>query len=193
MKILLRDVRLAFPALWTATAPAAGGTPAFSASFLLSKTHKQLPELRAAIKQLAADKWGAKADAILKGLLATDKLCLHDGDAKSGYEGFEGHLFVSTRSKVRPSVFDGQRNELTEADGKPYSGCYVNASIELWAQDNQYGKRVNAQLRGVQFLRDGDAFSGGTRPADADEFDEIAVPSGSEPEAAESGGDSLLG
>jgi hypothetical protein len=134
-----------------------------------------------------------KAEAILKGLAATDKLCLHDGDAKSGYEGFEGNLFISARSKVRPSVFDGQRNELTEADGKPYSGCYVNVSLELWAQDNQFGKRINAQLRGVQFLRDGDAFSGGTRPADADEFDEIAVASGSEPEAAESNGDSLLG
>lgn len=84
-------------------------------------------------------------------------------------------MYVSARSKTRPSVFDQQRQELTESDGKPYSGCYVNASIELWAQDNDFGKRVNAQLRGVQFLRDGDAFGGGARPADADEFDEIAV------------------
>jgi len=101
---------------------------------------------------------------------------LHDGDAKAEYEGFEGNKFVSARAKVRPTVFDQQRQELSEADGKPYSGCYVNASIELWAQDNSFGKRINAQLRGVQFLRDGDAFAGGSRPADADEFDEIAAP-----------------
>ena len=100
---------------------------------------------------------------------------MHDGDSKAEYEGFEGNFFISSRAKVRPSVFDGQRQELTQADGKPYSGCYVNASIELWAQDNSFGKRINAQLRGVQFLRDGDAFAGGGQPADADEFDELGV------------------
>jgi hypothetical protein len=176
MKILLRDVRLAFPNLWKATAPKGGGEMAFSASFLLAPTHKQIKELETAMKALAKEKWGAKGDAVYKAMESSDKLCLHDGDAKAEYEGFEGNKFVSSRSKVRPSVFDGQRAELTEADGKPYSGCFVNASIELWAQDNSYGKRINAQLRGVQFLRDGDAFAGGGKAADADEFDEIGVP-----------------
>lgn len=176
MRILLRDVRLAFPSLWQATAPKGGGEAAFSASFLMPKTHKQLAELAAAFKTLAKEKWGAKADSVYKALEAADKLCLHDGDGKAEYEGFEGNKYVSSRSKTRPSVFDGQRQELTQADGKPYSGCFVNASIELWAQDNSFGKRINAQLRGVQFLRDGDAFAGGGQPADADEFDEISAP-----------------
>ena len=176
MKLLLRDVRLAFPNLWKATAPKGGGEEAFSASFLLEPKHKQIPELKKLMLSLAKEKWGAKADAVYKALEASDKVALHNGDSKSEYDGFEGNFYVSTRSKVRPSVFDGQRNELTEADGKPYSGCFVNASIELWAQDNSYGKRINAQLRGVQFLRDGDAFAGGGKPADADEFDEIGAP-----------------
>jgi Protein of unknown function (DUF2815) len=176
MKILLRDVRLAFPNLWKASAPKGGGEEAFSASFLLPATHKQLPEIKKALAAVAAEKWGAKGTSVYKALEAGDKLCLHDGDGKADYEGFEGNLYVSTRSKVRPSVFDGQRQELSEADGKPYSGCFVNASIELWAQDNAYGKRINAQLRGVQFLRDGDAFAGGGKAADADEFDDIAAP-----------------
>jgi hypothetical protein len=175
MRILVRDVRLAFPNLWKATSPAGGGEAAFSASFILPKTHKQLPEIRKAIAELAAAKWGAKSAAVLKALEANDKTALHDGDSKAEYEGFEGNLYISSRSKIRPSVFDGQRNELSEADGKPYSGCYVNASIELWAQDNSYGKRVNAQLRGVQFLKDGDRFAGGGSAADSDEFDEIGA------------------
>ena len=175
MRILLKDVRLAFPNLWKATAPKGGGEAAFSASLLMPKTHKQVVELKAAFKSLAKDKWASKADAILKAMEAGDKLCLHDGDGKADYEGFEGNVYVSARSKIRPSVFDGQRQELQEADGKPYSGCYVNASIELWAQDNDYGKRINAQLRGVQFLRDGDAFAGGGQAADKDEFDEISA------------------
>lgn len=175
MRLILRDVRLAFPSLWKATAPKGGGEAAFSASFLMPKTHKQLAELRTALKAVAKEKWAAKGDAIYKTLESTGKMCLHDGDAKAEYEGFEGNMFVSSRGKVRPTVFDGQRNELSEADGKPYSGCYVNASIELWAQDNSFGKRINAQLRGVQFLRDGDAFSGAGTPASSDEFDELGV------------------
>lgn len=181
MRVLLRDVRLAFPSLWKATAPKGGGEEAFSASFLMPNNHKQIAELKAAFKTLAKEKWGAKADGILKTMEATDKLCLHNGDGKADYEGFEGNQYVSSRSKIRPSVFDQQRQDLNQADGKPYSGCFVNASIELWAQDNSFGKRINAQLRGVQFLRDGDAFARGGRAADADEFDEISAPAEDDP------------
>lgn len=181
MRIMLKDVRLAFPSIWKATAPKTGGEAAFSASFIIPKTHKQMKELTDALKAVAKDKWGAKADAFYKSLEASDKLCLHNGDTKADYEGYEGNMFVSSRAKVRPTVLDQQRQELSEADGKPYSGCYVNASIELWAQDNGYGKRINAQLRGVQFLRDGDAFAGGGRAAEADEFDEISAPDDVDP------------
>lgn len=194
MRILLRDVRLAFPSLWHASKPKGqqDGEAAFSASFLIPPTHKQsfdpkqpnkkvltLDHLKTVIfKEIAKEKWGTKGDAILKALEAADKTCLHNGDAKSEYEGFEGNFYISARSKVRPSVWDQQREELTEADGKPYSGCQVNASFEFWAQENGFGKRINAQLRGVQFYEDNDAFAGGSRPADSDEFDEIGVAGG---------------
>ena len=82
-----------------------------------------------------------------------------------------------TRAQGRPLVIDADKSPLTEQDGKPYSGCYVNASIELWAQDNNYGKRVNASLSGVQFFRDGDAFAGG-RAADVDDFDDVTAGAG---------------
>lgn len=175
MRLMIRDVRLAFPSLWKATAPRSGGEAAFSASFILPPAHEQLAEIRAALVDVSKEKWGAKADGVYKALEQGDKLALHNGNTKSEYEGYEGNLFISTRSKVRPTVLDQQRQDLTEADGKPYSGCYVDVSIELWAQDNDYGKRINAQLRGVQFRRDGDAFAGGARAADADEFDEISI------------------
>ena len=59
-----------------------------------------------------------------------------------------------------------------EPSGRPYAGCYVNAVLEFWAQDNKFGKRVNATLMGVQFFRDGDAFSGGGAASD-DDFDDV--------------------
>lgn len=174
MKIMLVDVRLAFPNLFKAQA-FEGGSPSFGASLLLAPTNKAVAEMRKAFVTVAKEKWGAKADAILKSLTATDKLCLHNGDTKEQYDGFTGNMFVSARSKVRPLILNVDKTPLNEDDGKPYSGCYVNASIELWAQDNKFGKRINAQLRGVQFLRDGDAFGGGGSPASDEEFADLGT------------------
>jgi hypothetical protein len=174
MKVKLSNVRLAFPVLFEAKTVNGEGKPAFSASFLLDAADPQAKVINAAIEQVAKDKWGAKADAILKQMRAQDKVALHDGDLKSQYEGFPGMLYVSARSSTRPLVIDKDKSPLTEQDGRPYAGCYVNASVELWAQDNNYGKRVNASLRGVQFYRDGDAFAGGGA-ASEDEFDDLAV------------------
>lgn len=174
MKIMLNNVRLAFPTLWEPKTVNGEGKPAFSASFLIEPGSATAKAVEQAIAEVARDKWGAKADALLKQMRATDKTALHDGDLKSNYDGFAGLLYVSARTATRPLVIDADRTPLTERDGRPYAGCYVNASVELWAQDNNYGKRVNASLRGVQFLRDGDAFAGGGA-ASADEFEPLAV------------------
>lgn len=173
MKVKLTNVRLAFPVLFEAKTVNGEGKPAFSASFLLDPADPQVKALNQAIEQVAKDKWGAKAEAILKQMRAQDKVALHDGDLKANYDGFPGNLYVSARSATRPLVIDKDKSPLTEQDGKPYAGCFVNASIELWPQDNNYGKRVNASLRGVQFFRDGDAFAGGG-VASEDEFDDIS-------------------
>jgi len=177
MKITLKNVRLAFPALWEPKAVQGSTAKKYSASLILPMDHPQLAEIRKMLKAAATEKWSNKGEAVYKTLEATGKLCLRNGDTKPEYEGFPGHMFISASSNVRPSVFDRDRATLTADSGKPYSGCYVNASIEIWAQDNQYGKRINAQLRGVQFFKDGDAFAGGGRPADENEFDDVSVDS----------------
>jgi hypothetical protein len=174
MKIKLTNVRLAFPQLFEAKTVNGEGKPAFSATLLVAANDPQVKAINAAIDQVAKDKWGAKADAMLKQMRTADKVALHDGDLKSTYEGFAGNLYVSARNPVRPLVIDVDKTPLVEVDGKPYAGCFVNASIELWAQDNKYGKRVNATLGGVQFFRDGDAFAGGGA-ANADDFDDISA------------------
>jgi len=113
-----------------------------------------------------------KAPDILKALRASGKVALRNGDEKSHYSGFAGNLYISARNAVRPTVIDANKSPLTVADGRPYAGCYVNAVIDLWAQDNAYGKRINASLSGVQFVRDGEAFSGGGA-ASVDEFESV--------------------
>jgi len=173
MKVIIRNARLAFPAIFEPKS-VAGEEPAFSAALIIPPDHSAIADINAAIDAVAKEKWGAKATDILKALRAKGDVCLHNGDEKANYDGFEGNMFVSTRSKVRPLIVDRDKSPLTPSDGRPYGGCYVNGTLELWAQDNKFGKRVNAQLKGIQFDHDGDAFSGGA-PADPDDFDDLSA------------------
>lgn len=170
---MLEDVRIAFAhGLFTASTVQGQGKPAFSASFILPKNHKQFGLLERTMLEVANAKWGAKGTEVLKGLIAGGRVCLRDGNTKPDTAGYAGNWFISARSATQPLVIDGKRNVLTQASGKPYSGSYVNARLSLWAQDNSYGKRINAQLTGCQFLRDGEPLAGGG-PADVEDFGEV--------------------
>jgi len=181
MKIRLVDsvahpVRLAFAQhLFEAGTVGGEGKPAFSLTALLGPDHPVLAELAAAEEAVAKAKWDKKADAILKAIRAAGKGVVKDGDLKAQYAGFEGNKFVSMRSEVRPNVYGKKGEQLTESDGVVYSGCYAHVMLEVWAQDNSYGKRINAQITGVMFSRDGDSFGGGATPAAADDFADLSA------------------
>lgn len=175
MKLTLPNVRLAFPAIFEPTVVGDSDKPAFGAAFIFPPGHPSEKAIKDACISVAKEKWGAKWEAIYKGIEKADKLCIHDGDTKAQYDGYEGNLFVNARNPSRPSIKDRDGvTPLVQADGKPYAGCYVYAFIEIYAQDNKYGKRINATLRGIQFFKDGDAFSG-SAPAQDNEFEDLSA------------------
>lgn len=169
MKHTFANARIAFPDIFEANKDGK-----FAAAFIFPTDHPGITALKAVIEEVGKAKWGAKWAQIGKELKAGDNLLIHDGDSKASCVGYEGNLFFNANNTVRPTVVDRDRSPLVAADGKPYSGSYVNVIIDVWAQDNQYGKKVNAQLQGIQFVRDGEAFSGGGTSADASDFEEIA-------------------
>ena len=86
---------------------------------------------------------------------------------------------------ARPAVVtnrkDGNGNWIEAQPGgqaSPYSGCYVNAVIEVWAQDNEHGKRLNARLKSVQFFKDGEAFGAAPSNPNEDFTDDMAGTTG---------------
>lgn len=177
MNVMLKNVRIAFPNLFVATQFEGQGPFTYSATFLVdpsSPNHKVVME---AIKAVAAEKWADKATAILKAISGNNqKCCYYPGELKE-YDGFAGMYALSAKRKQEaghPKVIDQKMNELAQADGKPYGGSYVNAKVDIWAQENEYGKGIRATLVAVQFVKDGDAFSS-TGPATTDGFEEEAV------------------
>jgi hypothetical protein len=177
MSIRLDNVRLAFPALYEPRAFAGNEDSAkYSASFLFPKTDTvNLNKVRNEIIIAAKNKWADKADQVLAILSQQNRTCLRDGDGKTDYDGFPDCFYVTASNQAKPIIIGLDKTPLTKDSGKPYAGCMVNCSIDIWAMDNKFGKRINATLRGVQFAGDGDAFSG-SAPATPDEFDSIASP-----------------
>lgn len=169
-KILLKNVRLSFPRLFKAKSFQEGQEPRFEAAFLLDpsdKAHaKTIQLLKTTAKELLTEHFGK---TIPKGV----KYCFGlSEDAGKEYDGYEDMFFLTSNNRQRPVVVNRDRTPLSEEDGVVYAGCYVNANVTLWVQDNQFGKRINANLRSVQFVKDGEAF--GIEPVDADEeFEEL--------------------
>jgi hypothetical protein len=168
-RLIIPEARLAFAHVFEAVS-VDNGPLQFSANLIIAPSSPAVALIRAEEEKLAKLAWADKAPALLEQIRAANGQALKPGVLKAQYDGFQGNLFVSANSKVRPTVVGRNGAPLTQADGIMYSGCYVLAHISLWTQDNQFGKKINANLLGLQFLRDGDAFAGGPAPSRPEDF-----------------------
>jgi hypothetical protein len=192
MKLMLTNARIAFAqGLFNASA-IEGGVAKFGADFLIEDgvtktfelvlqadgTYVRKPTtMDAAMLTVADAAWKGRGKAMIDALEASKK-SYRNGDLrmdKAGnvYSSHAGRMYVTAKSKTRPMVVDQLKTPLTEADGKPYSGAYVNVSFDLYAVTDPAKKGVFAGLGSVQHLRDGEAFSGGSRST-GDEFEAIS-------------------
>ena len=174
-KVQLKNVRLSFPKLFKPDTFNGEGTPKYGAAFLIDPSTPEgadnIKRLKAAANAAAEAKWGKGKIPKLK----ADRQGLKDGD-ESEYDGYAG-MQVATGADVRPPVLlDRDKSPLNEAtcmaENKLYAGCYVDVLLNFWAQDNSYGKRLNANLRAVRFREHGDEFSG-VEKVNLDEFDDL--------------------
>ena len=172
--LLLQNVRIAYPNLYVPSAFSDGGKLRYGSVLLFPKEHPAYGLVVNAMREVAKAKWGAKGDEIVSLMLRDvgpkGPTCLHDGAFKPGSAGYAGNWYVSANSNVRPKVYDKQKRPLDEKSDLIYPGCYVHASIDLWAQQHESGKKINGTLLGIMFARDGDRLVGAA-PSTGEEFD----------------------
>jgi hypothetical protein len=173
-----KNVRIAFPKLWTPERFPTGTDPKkyYSAAFILDPDDPQIAAFKALCAKVVQEKYPKEHAIMLKGMQAANKVPYHDGDAKANFEGYAGMIYVSARSTTAPLAIHRDRSAVSEESGVIYAGAFVNASVGVFCY-NKGSKGVGAGLRGVQYWGEGDRFSGSS-PAGEDEFaqDEIAVP-----------------
>jgi hypothetical protein len=172
-KLVIPEARLAFGDAIFEKKSVNGGEPQFGCTLLLAPSSPAVAQITAEEERIAHEHWKDKADTMLQMIRAANNQALKPGALKAKFDGFMGNFFIAVNSKVRPTVVDRNGSPLTASDGRPYSGCYVLAHISLWTMDNQWGQKINANLLGLQFLRDGDAFAGGPAPSSAEEFQNL--------------------
>jgi hypothetical protein len=180
MEIRLKSVRIAFPAL--AEPEAFGdGEPAYQAKFIIVPKSEASKAIKDAIASAAEAQWKEKSASVVKLLTEDKKVCYAEGpyrNKKTGepYLGFEGNYSLSARNGKQPTIVDRFGNQVTDSrdiKGLIYSGCFVHAKVDIWAQDNKWGRRINASLLGIMFASDGEAFGGAT-VATPDDFADLA-------------------
>ena len=168
MKIKLQNVRLSFADLFTAVSKF-DSDPKFSASFIVDPKSDDgkanLAAFKKIVRALEAEKFKGKE-------LPIDKLPIKDGNDKE-YDGWKDMMIISAANKKRPMIVGRKRQPVAEGDvDAPYSGCIVNAVLDVWAMDNQYGQRIIASLEAVQFAAEGEPFVASSVNIEAD-FEDI--------------------
>lgn len=105
---------------------------------------------------------GLLRDNKIERMAPKDKF-FRDGDNEKAVE-YEGHWVISTSELKRPTVRN-RRGELitdpTEISDLIDGGYWGHILCRPWVQNNEHGQKLNANLLGVQHVRDDETFGEG--------------------------------
>jgi hypothetical protein len=154
--------RLSFPSLFQARG-FNGQEAKYSATLIFDAAAQATPEfqrMKAAAGAAVKEKWGDKAPSNLRNPI---RKC----SEKDSYDApeFDGCVFINVSTKQKPGVVDEKVQPIVE-EGEIYGGCYVRASLSVYAYDQSGNKGVSFGLRNIQKVGDGEAFGGRTRAED---------------------------
>ena len=190
--IMLTNTRLSFPQLVEARAYQEGQVKKFSADLILDPAGEDWKKVTHSVMQSAQEKWGDNAQAVLQMCQADRKLRAFGNGAEKvdkktfkPYEGYEGAVYVSTNNANPPQMIESSGKSVDPTNTmayqalarKMYGGCYVNAAIKFWIQDNKYGRGIRCELIALQFAKDGTPF-GDAAPDASNLFGAVAAPAG---------------
>jgi len=176
--IYLSNVRLSFPQIVEPKAfnNEANGVKKYSADFLMDQTDPSFAQFMQLYANLATEKWKENASAIMQMIQADRKLrCYGSGNERVNkktfkpYDGYENKVFVTAITENKPQMIQADGNGVDPTNTmaymalarKLYGGCYVNAAVKPWVQDNNFGRGIRCDLIAIQFQADGDSFGEG--------------------------------
>lgn len=170
-KMMLKHVRLSYAQVFEPRS-FEGGDPKYSTVLLISKDDADtVKKVQETILRVAKAQWG---DKIKNNRLPSNfNNPLKDGDDVCDVQpAYENCFYLRASSKRQPVLLDRSKRHVEEEDNLIYSGCYCNASINIFAFDASVNKGISAGLNGLQFVEHGERLGGGSCENDFDQLDE---------------------
>ena len=151
-------------------------TQSYNADLIVAPNDPSFAKFMQEYAKMAGEKWKENAQAAMTRIQSDRKTrCYGAGEEKVDSKtfqvrpGYAGNLFITARSSRQPQIIkpDGtpvdptNTLELRAFGAKIYGGCWVNAVIKPWIQQNDTGIGCRCDLVAVQFARDDEAFGAG--------------------------------
>lgn len=209
--ILVSKARLSFPHLTEPQRQVIETTGkervSYNCELLMPQDHPAFVKFMQVYANMALEKWKEHAQATMNMIQNERKLrCFGRGEEKVNkktfqpYEGYAGMVYITTGRDTPPQIIQADGTPIDpnntmayqQLTRKMYGGCWVNAAIKPWLQENKYGRGVRCDLVAIQFAADDKAFGEGAVDA-SNLFGAVqAVSAASSPAAAMPGLPSFL-
>lgn len=168
--VVTPEFRISYPNLFTPKKNKLNGKDEYSCTALFKKG-ADLSKLKAAAKLATEEKWGKdpkKWPANLRSPFRdqAEKAKEVDGNRvlPDGHE--EGAIFMNFKALKAPGVVDSKVQDILD-ESEIYAGCYVRASVNVFAYDQLGNRGISFGLQNIQKLRDGEPLGTRSRPQDA--------------------------
>lgn len=149
------------------------GKSTYSITLLFPK-NADISVLKAAYQAAIAERWPGKKPGGIRSPFRDGDEVDDEGTRKRGPE-YAGMTYVTFRTDAslgrKPGVVDAGLNEVTQSDGKLYSGAYVKVSFSAYAYERDGNRGVSFGLNNVQVIKDGERFDG--RVDATEDFDAV--------------------
>lgn len=143
----------------TGGAPARAGETDLRGLKIAALNHVKVekPDVFEALKKTMVEQWPNMPEKISgKGFMFGQPF--RNGDTKD-WDGYAGTIFIRVKTNRAPGLFVGKR---VAEPNEIYAGCYVRASLfpSIYAAVDGGAPGVRFVLKSLQFLRDGEPFTG---------------------------------
>ena len=203
--IYFSGVRLSFPHLVTPQEQANEQTGvkriSYNGELIMPQDNPGFQQFMAKYGELALNAWKENAAAVMQMILQDRKSrCFGRGEEKinkktfTPYDGYPGMVYVTVGRDTPPQMIQDNGQPIDPNNSmayqqlarKMYGGCYVNAAVKPWIQQNKHGNGIRCDLVALQFCKDGEAFGDGGAPDVSGMFGAVvgAAPSFMQPAAA---------
>ncbi|HHB13205.1 MAG TPA: DUF2815 family protein, partial [Chromatiales bacterium] len=144
-------VRISYPNLFVPRAVTPGSDPRYSCELIVPANHLAIAQIQQAYQKVVQEAFA--------GSQPTGVFPMYVGEQKyPGDPTYQGMYVIRAAARTKPHVVD-QNVQPVMDPGMIYAGCYVNASVTVYAY-HQPQKGVTIGLDGIQFVVDGDRLDG---------------------------------